>query len=72
MTPHGQHNLITWVAARSDFPDYSRLVAFKLPTERLVYGPMQVEALIQQNTEISDSSHSGTSAACGLSGATCW
>ena len=53
MTPHGRDNLIAWVAARSDFPDYGEIVTFKLPKERLIYGPMQVEALIDQNTEIS-------------------
>ena len=53
MTPQGRDNLIAWVAARSDFPDYGRMVTFKLPKERLIYGPMQVEALIDQNTEIS-------------------
>ena len=53
MTPQGRDNLIGWVAARSDFPDYGKMVTFKLPKERLSYGPMQVEALIDQNTEIS-------------------
>ena len=53
MTPQGRDNLIAWVAARSDFPDYGGMVTFKLPKERLIYGPMQVEALIDQNTEIS-------------------
>ena len=53
MTPQGRDNLIAWVAARSDFPDYGRIVTFKLPKDRLTYGPMQVEALIDQNTEIS-------------------
>ena len=53
MTPQGRDNLIAWVAARSDFPDYGRMVTFKLPKERLTYGPMQVEALIDQNPEIS-------------------
>jgi len=52
MTPRGRDNLIAWIAARSDFPDYGEIVAFKLPKDRLIYGPMQVEALIDQNTEI--------------------
>ena len=52
MTPRGRDNLIAWIAARSDFPDYGEIVAFKLPKERLIYGPMQVEALIDQNTAI--------------------
>jgi uncharacterized membrane protein (UPF0182 family) len=53
MTPRGRDNMIAWIAARSDFPGYGEIVAFKLPKERLIYGPMQVEALIDQNTEIS-------------------
>ncbi len=53
MTPQGRDNMIAWIAARSDFPDYGHIVAFKLPKERLIYGPMQIEALIDQNTEIS-------------------
>ena len=52
MTPRGRDNMIAWIAARSDFPGYGEIVAFKLPKERLIYGPMQVEALIDQNTEI--------------------
>jgi uncharacterized protein len=53
MTPRDRDNMIAWIAARSDFPDYGEIVAFKLPKERLIYGPMQMEALIDQNTEIS-------------------
>jgi uncharacterized membrane protein (UPF0182 family) len=53
MTPRGRDNMIAWIAARSDFPGYGEIVAFKLPKERLIYGPMQIEALIDQNTEIS-------------------
>jgi uncharacterized membrane protein (UPF0182 family) len=53
LTPAGRNNMIAWVAARADFPDYGEVVAFKLPKERLIFGPMQVEALVDQDTAIS-------------------
>jgi hypothetical protein len=34
-------------------PDYGKLIVYELPKENLVYGPFQIEALINQNTEIS-------------------
>jgi uncharacterized membrane protein (UPF0182 family) len=52
-TPSNRDNLIAWMAARSDFPGYGELVVFKLPKERLIIGPMQMEALIDQDTVIS-------------------
>jgi uncharacterized membrane protein (UPF0182 family) len=52
-TPSNKDNMIGWLAARSDLPDYGSLVAYKLPKEKLVYGPMQIEARIDQQTEIS-------------------
>ena len=52
-TPESRDNMIAWMAARSDFPGYGELIVFKLPKERLTYGPMQVEALIDQDTTIS-------------------
>jgi len=52
-TPSKKDNMIGWLAARSDLPNYGNLVVFKLPKEKLVYGPMQVEARVDQQTEIS-------------------
>jgi len=52
-TPSGRDNMISWMAARCDFPDYGNIVVFALPKQRLVYGPNQVEAMINQNTDIS-------------------
>jgi hypothetical protein len=45
--------MIGWLAARSDLPDYGNLLVYKLPKEKLVYGPMQIEARVDQQTEIS-------------------
>ena len=52
-TPSGKDNMIGWLAARSDLPHYGHLIVYKLPKEKLVYGPMQIEARIDQQTEIS-------------------
>jgi uncharacterized membrane protein (UPF0182 family) len=52
-TPSKKDNMIGWLAARSDLQDYGTLVAYKLPKEKLVYGPMQIEARVDQQTEIS-------------------
>jgi uncharacterized membrane protein (UPF0182 family) len=45
--------MIGWLAARSDMPNYGNLIVYKLPKDQLVYGPMQIEARIDQQTEIS-------------------
>jgi len=52
-TPSGRGNMIAWMAAKCDFPDYGKMVVFKLPKERTIYGPNQVDAMINQNTDIS-------------------
>jgi uncharacterized protein len=53
MVPSRRDNMIAWLAARCDAPDYGRLIVYEFPKERLVYGPFQIEARINQNTEIS-------------------
>jgi uncharacterized membrane protein (UPF0182 family) len=45
--------MIAWLAARCDSPDYGKLIVYEFPKDKLVYGPFQIEALINQNTEIS-------------------
>jgi uncharacterized membrane protein (UPF0182 family) len=52
-TPAKKDNMIGWLAARSDLPNYGNLIVYKLPKEKLVYGPMQIEARIDQQTDIS-------------------
>ncbi len=52
-TPSQKDNMIGWLAARSDLPNYGNLIVYKLPKEKLVYGPMQIEARVDQQTEIS-------------------
>jgi uncharacterized membrane protein (UPF0182 family) len=53
MAPSRRENMIAWLAARCDAPDYGRLIVYEFPKEKLVYGPFQIEARINQNTEIS-------------------
>ncbi|MGI8570188.1 MAG: UPF0182 family protein [Methylocella sp.] len=52
-TPQNRDNMISWMAAKSDFPDYGKMLFYQLPKEKLVYGPNQIEAMINQNTTIS-------------------
>jgi len=52
-TPQKRDNMIAWMAARCDFPEYGKMLFYQLPKEKLIYGPMQVEAMIDQNTLIS-------------------
>jgi uncharacterized protein len=53
LTPEARDNMIAWMAARSDPGRYGELVVYKLPKDRLIYGPGQIESRIDQNTEIS-------------------
>lgn len=51
--PAGRDNLIAWMAARNDGPRYGELVVYRFPKDRLAFGPMQVEARINQDPVIS-------------------
>jgi uncharacterized membrane protein (UPF0182 family) len=53
MVPSRRDNMIAWLAARCDPPDYGKLIVYEFPKDKLIYGPFQIEALINQNTEIS-------------------
>ncbi|SDQ98039.1 hypothetical protein SAMN05519103_00294 [Rhizobiales bacterium GAS113] len=53
MVPSQRENMIAWLAARCDAPDYGKLIVYEFPKDKLVYGPFQIEARINQNTEIS-------------------
>jgi len=52
-TPASRNNLIAWLAARSDGENYGKLLLYQFPKQRLIYGPEQIEALINQDPEIS-------------------
>jgi len=51
-TPKGRDNIISWMAARCDI-NYGELVLYEFPKGSLVYGPMQIEARIDQDPDIS-------------------
>ena len=51
--PLGRDNLIGWMAGRCDPENYGELLVYKFPKQKLIYGPAQIEALINQNPEIS-------------------
>lgn len=53
LTPENRDNMISWMTAKSDPQNYGDLLVYKLPKERLIYGPAQIEARIDQDPEIS-------------------
>ncbi len=53
-TPVSRNNLIAWIAGRADDDDYGKLLLYEFPKQRLVYGPEQIEALINQDPLISE------------------
>lgn len=52
-TPIRKNNMIAWMAARSDGDNYGKLLLYKFPKDKLVYGPLQIEAKFDQDSEIS-------------------
>jgi uncharacterized membrane protein (UPF0182 family) len=52
-TPANRNNLIGWIAARSDGEHYGKAVVYDFPKTKLVDGPLQVEARIDQNAQLS-------------------
>ena len=51
--PKKKDNLSAWMAARSDGEHYGKMIVYRFPKDRLVYGPKQIVARINQDTEIS-------------------
>jgi hypothetical protein len=52
-TPANRNNLIGWIAGRSDGANYGTSVVYNFPKTRLVDGPLQIEARIDQNAQLS-------------------
>lgn len=52
-TPRSKDNLASWVVARADGDNYGKLQAYRFPKQRLVYGPKQVVARINQDADVS-------------------
>jgi hypothetical protein len=52
-TPANRNNLIGWIAGRSDGANYGKAVIYNFPKTKLVDGPLQIEARIDQNAQLS-------------------
>src|ERR1039457_3505880 len=52
-TPSNRNNLIGWIAGRSDGAQYGTSVVYNFPKTKLVDGPLQIEARIDQNAQLS-------------------
>jgi len=52
-TPANRNNLIGWIAGRSDDPHYGTAIVYDFPKTRLIDGPLQIEARIDQNPQLS-------------------
>jgi hypothetical protein len=52
-TPANRNNLIGWIAGRSDGDHYGQAVVYDFPKTKLVDGPLQIEARIDQNAQLS-------------------
>jgi uncharacterized membrane protein (UPF0182 family) len=52
-TPANRDNMAAWLAARADAPHYGKLIVYLFPKQKLIYGPRQIEARIDQDGYIS-------------------
>lgn len=52
-TPSNRNNMIGWMAGRSDGENYGKLVVYNFPESRVIDGPVQIEARIDQNAQLS-------------------
>lgn len=52
-TPSKRDNLAAWLTARCDGENYGKLLAYTFPRDRLIYGPKQIDARINQDSQIS-------------------
>ena len=52
-TPAKRDNMTAWLAARADGEEYGKLIVYLFPKQKLIYGPRQIEARIDQDAYIS-------------------
>ncbi|MCZ6628343.1 MAG: UPF0182 family protein [SAR324 cluster bacterium] len=52
-TPRSKDNMAAWMVARSDGENYGKLVAYTFPKQKLVFGPKQIAARINQDGAVS-------------------
>src|SRR4029079_8706604 len=53
MVPSQRDNMIAWLVARCDPPDYGKVGVYEFPKDKLCFARFQIESRIQQNTDIS-------------------
>lgn len=52
-TPARKNNMVAWMAVKNDHPEYGKMVLYIFPKQKLAYGPIQIEARIDQDSRIS-------------------
>ena len=52
-TPRGKNNLAAWMVARSDGEQYGKMLVFQFPKQKVIFGPSQIVARINQDQDIS-------------------
>jgi len=52
-TPTNKDNMVAWLTARCDGDNYGKLLVYTFPKKKLIFGPMQIEARIDQDEDIS-------------------
>ncbi len=52
-TPSKKNNMVAWLSARCDGENYGQLLEYRLSKEKLIYGPLQIDARINQKPDIS-------------------
>ena len=52
-TPRGKNNLAAWMVARSDGDQYGKMLVFQFPKQKVIFGPSQIVARINQDQDIS-------------------
>jgi len=53
LSPRNKPNLAAWIVARMDGEHYGKMVLYKFPKQKLIYGPVQIASRINQDTDIS-------------------
>ncbi len=51
-TPNTKQNMIGWLCGRSDGENYGKLKVYDFSKQELIYGPMQIESRIDQNSDV--------------------
>lgn len=52
-TPRGKDNLSAWMVARNDGENYGKLIVYRFPKQKLIFGPKQIIGRINQDAEVS-------------------